>query len=67
MSFSTCVGSHLKSSFSQTIERFVIGATRHDFEFWVSGGETTNLVMQGQCKEDVSSQRPGSVNLVNDN
>ena len=44
--------------------------TRHNLEWWVSDGKSpcnTNLVLQGQCKEGVSSQASGSpVNLENE-
>ena len=67
-------GTHLKSSFSQTRERLVIGpmSTREQ-DTTLSGrspmakARPSNLVSQGQCKEDVSSQGSGSpVNPVND-
>ena len=73
--FSTNSGSHLKSSFSQTRERLVIGAmpkrgqdtTSSDGSPMAKNPCNTNLVLQGQCKEGVSSQGSGSpVNPVNE-
>ena len=73
MSFSGHSGSHLKSSFSRTRERFVIGAMSKRGQDTTSSGSPmaksrpTNLVVQGQCKEGVSSQGLGSlVNPRND-
>ena len=68
MCFSTYSGSHLKSSFSQTRERLVIGAmskrgqdtTSSDGSPMAKALAPTNLVLQGQCKEGVSSQGSGS-------
>ena len=66
--FSTKSGSHLKSSYSQTRERLVIGAmSKRGQDTTSSDGSpmtktpcNINLVLQGQCKEGVSSQGPGS-------
>ena len=70
MWFSTDSGSHLKSSFFQTRERLVIGAMSKQGQDTTSsdGSPTakarpTNLVLQGHCKEGVSS--PGSGSPVN--
>ena len=59
----------MKSFLSQVTERLVIGAMPKRQDTTSSGGppvakaRPTNLVMQGQCNEDVSPQRLGS--LVN--
>ena len=74
MCFATYSGSHLKSTFSQTRERLVIGAmSKRGQDTTSSDGSPTakarptNLVLQGQCKEGVSSQGSGSpVNQVNE-
>ena len=67
-------GIHLKDSFSQTRERFVIGAmSKRGQDTTSSDGSPmakarpTSLVLQGQCKEGASSQGRGSpVNPVNE-
>ena len=72
--FSTYSGSHLESSFSQTRERLVIGAmskrgqdTTSSDGSPMSKAKPANLVLQGKCKEGVSSQGSGSpVNPVNE-
>ena len=73
--FPTCSGSLLVCSFSQTRERLVIGAmskrgqdtTSSDGSPMAKNPCNTNLVLQGQCKEGVSSQGSGyPVNPVNE-
>ena len=67
--------SNYKSSFSQARERVVIGAmskrgrdSNSSDGFPMANARPADLVMHGQCKEDVSPQRSGSlVNPVNDN
>ena len=65
--FSTNSGSHLKSSFSQTRERLVIGAMSKRRQDTTSSdgspmakAHPTSLVLQGQCKQGTSSQGSGS-------
>ena len=74
MNFPTYSGSHFKSFLSQARERLVIGAmskrgqdTTSSDGSPVAKARPTNLVTHGQCKEDVSPQRLGSlVDPVND-
>ena len=67
MFLSTYFGSHLKSSFSQTRERIVIGAMSKRRQYTTSSAGSpmakarpASLELQGQCKEGASSQGSGS-------
>ena len=61
-----CPGSHFKSFLSQARECLVIGAMSKRGQDTTSSDASpmakarpTNLVMHGQCKEDVSPQKIG--------